>query len=107
MTLRAPELAPTSAAATQRVRVAWRWAAIVVAIAVLYLVYWRESWTVGANSDSASTALQAWDIVHGNILLHGWWMSDVSFYTTEIPQYVVLEAIFGLDPGVVHLAAAM
>jgi hypothetical protein len=107
MTLRAPELAPTSAAATPRVRAAWRWAAIVVAIALLYLVYWRESWTIGANSDSASTALQAWDVLHGNVLLHGWWMSDVSFYTTEIPQYVLLEAIFGLGPAVVHIAAAM
>jgi hypothetical protein len=107
MTTRAPELAPAQAPQTDRARKAWLWAAIVAAIVLMYVVYWRESWTVGANSDSASTALQAWDVLHGNTLLHGWWMSDVSFYTTEIPQYVILEAIFGLGPAVVHIAAAM
>jgi len=33
--------------------------------------------------------------------------SDVSFYTTELPQYMLIEAIRGLGPGVVNLAAAM
>ena len=41
------------------------------------------------NADGASNALQAWDMLHGNLLLHGWWLSDVSFYTTELPQYTL------------------
>ena len=78
-----------------------------VVIAILFFVYWRLSWSAAANSDSGSTALQAHDVVHGNWLLTGWWMSDVSFYTTEVPQYMLLELVFGLGPGVVHIAAAM
>jgi hypothetical protein len=78
-----------------------------VVIAILFFVYWRLSWSAAANSDSGSTALQAWNALHGNWLLRGWWMSDVSFYTTEIPQYMLLELMFGLGPGVVHVAAAM
>ncbi len=34
-------------------------------------------------------------------------MSDVSFYTTELPQYALIEAVGGLGPWVVHAAAAM
>jgi hypothetical protein len=74
---------------------------------VLFACYLRLSWTVPVNSDGASNALQAWDMLHGNLLLHGWWLSDVSFYTTELPQYALLELIFGLNPGVVHIAGAM
>ncbi len=59
------------------------------------------------DSDGASQALQAWDLLHGNVLLHGWWLSDVSFYTTELPQYVLVELVRGLNQDVVHVAAAM
>jgi hypothetical protein len=58
-------------------------------------------------SDGASNALQAWDMLHGNWLLRGWTMSDVSFYTTELPEYVAVEAVRGLTPDVVHVAAAV
>ena len=46
-------------------------------------------------------------MLHGNLLLHNWWVSDVSFYTTELPQYMLIEALAGLGPWVVHAAAAM
>jgi hypothetical protein len=46
-------------------------------------------------------------MLHGNLLLHGWLLSDVSFYTTELPQYMLIEAVRGLGPGVINLAAAM
>ena len=74
---------------------------------VLFLCYLRLSRTVPVNSDGASNALQAWDMLHGNLLLHGWWLSDVSFYTTELPQYMLIESVRGLGPDVVHVAAAM
>lgn len=91
---------------------AWRrragWAAgFAAAGVVLFLCYLRLSRTVPVNADGASNALQAWDMLHGNLLLHGWWLSDVSFYTTELPQYVLIEALTGLGPWVVHAAAAM
>jgi hypothetical protein len=63
--------------------------------------------TRAVNSDGASNALQAWDILHGNLLLHGWSLSDVSFYTTELPQYMLVELVRGLNQDVVHVAAAL
>jgi hypothetical protein len=45
-------------------------------------------------------------MLHGNVLLHGWWLSDVSFYTTELPEYVLVELVRGLNQDVVHVAAA-
>jgi hypothetical protein len=74
---------------------------------VLFLLYWRQSSWAPTNSDGASNALQAWDMLHGNLLLHGWRLSDVSFYTTELPQYMLIEALFGLGPWVVHVAGVM
>ena len=63
--------------------------------------------TRAVNSDGASQALQAWDMLHGNLLLRGWRLSDVSFYTTELPQYMLVELVRGLHADVVHVAAAM
>jgi hypothetical protein len=88
-------------------RWAGRAAVVVLAAAVLFVCYWRQSLTQPVSSDGAANALQAWDMLHGNLLLHGWLLSDVSFYTTELPQYMLIEAIRGLGPGVVNLAAAM
>ena len=73
----------------------------------LFLCYLRLSQATAVNSDGASNVLQAWDMLHGNPVLHGWWLSDVSFYTTELPQYVLVESVRGLGPDVVHVAAAM
>ena len=80
---------------------------VVVAAAVLYFCYWRQSQAVGLSSDGSGNVLQAWDMLHGNLLLSHWWVSDVSFYTTELPQYMLIEALTGLGPWVVHAAAAM
>ena len=63
--------------------------------------------TRAVNSDGASNALQAWDMLHGNLLLRGWSLSDVSFYTTELPQYMLVELVRGLNQDVVHVAAAL
>jgi hypothetical protein len=74
--------------------------------ALLFLGYLRVSWTVAATSDGAAQALQARDMLAGNWLLHGWTLSDVSFYTTELPEYVLVEAIRPFGLGVIHIAAA-
>jgi hypothetical protein len=73
----------------------------------LFTCYLHVSRTAAVNSDGASNALQAWDMLHGNLLLHGWQLSDVSFYTTELPEYMLIEWLRGLRPDVVHIAAAM
>jgi hypothetical protein len=76
-------------------------------VATLFFCYWRQSQSVPVPSDGAGNVLQAWDILHGNLLLRHWWVSDVSFYTTELPQYVLIEVLLGLGIQVVHVAAAM
>jgi hypothetical protein len=74
---------------------------------LLFAVYLRQARLVPASSDGAANARQAWDMLHGNVLLRGWSLSDVSFYTTELPQYALVEAVRGLNSGIVHVAAAM
>ena len=87
-----------------------RWTAVtayLLAGAALFTVYLRLSETSVANSDSANILLMGWDLLHGNLLLHGWYMSDVSFFPTEIPQYALLESFLGLHMQTAHVAAAM
>jgi hypothetical protein len=73
----------------------------------LFLVYLRLALTSAVSSDGASIALQAADMLHGNLLLHGWRVADVSFYTTELPQYMLIELVRGLSPDVIPIAGAM
>ena len=89
------------------VRAAWKVAVGALAVAALFVLYWRLSLLAPVDSDGAGNALQARDMLHGNLLLHHWWMTDVSFYTTELPQYMLIVAVLGLGPSVVHVAAAM
>jgi hypothetical protein len=81
--------------------------AVCGAAAGLFVCYLRLSATFAAGSDGASNALEAWDLLHGNWLLRGWTLTDVSFYTTELPEYALVELTHGLHPGVVHIAAAI
>jgi hypothetical protein len=81
--------------------------AIVLAVVVVFVAYLRVSRTYPENSDEANILLMSWDLLHGNLLLHGWYLSDVSFYPTELPQYAMLEALLGLHADTAHVAAAM
>jgi hypothetical protein len=87
-------------------RAAWP-AGLAVAAVVLFLCALREARSLTVGSDSASNALQAWAMLHGNLLLTGWHLSDVSFYTTELPEYMLVESVRGLRPDVVHECAAL
>src|SRR5580658_2725194 len=81
--------------------------AYLLAGAVLFVVYLRLSQTYQADSDSANILLMARDLLHGNLLLHGWFVSDVAFYPTELPQYALLESFLGAHFATAHVAAAM
>jgi hypothetical protein len=73
----------------------------------LFAAYLRQAQAVPVNSDGGSFALQAWDILHGNVLLGGWTTADLTFYTTELPQYALVELAHGLNADVIHIAGAM
>ena len=74
---------------------------------VLYLCYLALSRQEEVTSDGASIALQAWDMLHGNPLLRGWTATDVTFYTTEVPEWAVVEWVRGLNADVLHAGAAI
>ncbi len=78
-----------------------------LAATALMLSYLRIAGTTPVIADGAGNALQGWDMLHGNVLLHGWWATDVSFWTTELPQYALASAVAGLRPEVVHVCAAV
>jgi len=78
-----------------------------LAALVLWAAYIRLSQTFPTDSDGAGNAYQAWQVLHGNPLLRGWELSDVSFYTTELPQYMLVELVTGLNANVIHVAAGM
>jgi hypothetical protein len=84
---------------------------VVLAVAVFFFCYLRQSSSVPVSSDGSGNILQAWDMVHGNLLLRHWYSSDVSFYTTELPQYALIEALLahwlGIGAWIVHVGAAM
>jgi len=82
-------------------------AGFAVFAAALFAVYLPLSRTSPENSDQANILLAASDMLHGNLLLHGWYLTDVSFYTTEEPQYALLEIFFGVHANTAHIAAAM
>ncbi len=91
---------------TWLLRLAW-FVGIVGAGIGLYFCYLYVSRTARVGSDGASNALQAWDMLHGNPLLRGWTVTDVSFYTTELPEYMLVEAVRGLHADVLHVSAAI
>jgi hypothetical protein len=104
MTEASPRSGPRPAAWPVRLAASAGWLLLGLA---LYTCYLHLSRTAPTNSDGASNALQAWAMWHGNPLLRGWVLSDVSFYTTELPQYLLIELVRGLTPDVSHIAAAM
>ena len=80
---------------------------IATATVGLFAGYYRMALTVMTTADSAGNALQAFDLIHGNLLLHGWTVSDVSFYGVELFQFAAVEWVTGLNPRVSAASAAL
>ncbi|HUN32614.1 MAG TPA: hypothetical protein VMU95_11420 [Trebonia sp.] len=75
--------------------------------AVLFAVNLRLSQTTAANSDGASQALQAWDLLHGNPLQHGWITGDVAYYPNDVLAYALIILVHGLNADDVHWYGAL
>jgi hypothetical protein len=88
----------------RRVAEALAWVAGAAGVFALYLVIARVD---VLSSDPANNALQSWDLLHGNLTLHGWILGDVTFYTFELPIIAVTEAIFGLGSLAVQVGLAL
>ena len=85
----------------------WAAAAWIGGGVALFVILLRISLSNPANSDGANNALQAWDMLHGHVLLHGWIIGDASCYTFELPAYAIIEFFSGLTILVFHLGAAL
>ncbi len=88
----------------------WWWAGaalFLLVIVVLFDAYLHLSKTYSENSDEANILLMATDMLHGNVFLHGWNVSDVPFITTELPEMTLLVWLFGLHLNTAHIAAAV
>lgn len=87
-------------------RLAWTAATIVAAVA-LFCGYLFQSRTQPVNSDASSGVLLGWEMLHGNPLLHGWLLADVSFWTFEAPVDGLIGLVTGLHADVAHITAAL
>jgi hypothetical protein len=79
----------------------------IVGCAALFALYLRISFTGYVTSDGANNALQAWDMWHGHLLLHGWIIGDATYYTFDLPVLAVAEIFFGLGDLASHVASAV
>jgi hypothetical protein len=79
----------------------------VAAAPLLFTAYLLISRQLGVNSDGASNALQAREMLEGNLLLHGWTVTDVSFYTNELLLFMLVELVYGFHGDTTHATAAL
>ena len=94
---------------TRRRTAVWRLSAVAAVAALTIGLFWAyllQSRAQAANSDAAAMVLQGWDMAHGHLLLRGWFLSDVSFYTFEVPLDGLISVVYGLQSDVIHVAAA-
>ena len=82
-------------------------AAWAVGALALFAVLLRISLGSPTIADGANPALQAWDMLHGQGLLHGWIIADANYYTLELPLYALSEAAFGLHDLAGHVGSAL
>ncbi|MDQ2815776.1 MAG: hypothetical protein M3Z75_29000, partial [Actinomycetota bacterium] len=87
-----------------------RWPAAAAWVAgglVLFAFFLRISFGGRVDSDGANSALQAWDLVHGHLMLHGWIFGDATFYAFELPLNGTVELLFGMGNLAVHVSSAL
>jgi len=87
-----------------------RWQAVAAWVAgglVLFAFLLRISFGERVDSDGANSALQAWDLVHGHLMLHGWIMGDASFYAFELPLNGIVQLLFGVGNPAAHIGSAL
>jgi hypothetical protein len=89
------------------VRRPWAAAAWIIGCMALFAFYLRISFAGYVTSDGANSALQAWDMLHGHLLLHGWIIGSATYYTLDLPVLAVTEIFFGLGDLTSHVASAL
>ena len=85
----------------------WAAAAWAAGGLALFAFFLRISLGSRIDSDGANNALQAWDLLHGHVLLHGWVIGDATFYFLELPLLGIAELLFGMGTLALHVASAL
>lgn len=62
---------------------------------------------VGLDSDKANHLLQAKDIVEGNVFLKDWFLTGVTFLTTDLPYYILGYLLCGVSFRGVYVSAGL
>lgn len=81
--------------------------AMLLIAALFFALTLAVSLTKSWNADTSNVTLQGWDLVHGQVLLNGWWATDVNFYTFDLPIYGLSVLVFGLGGLAPHVAGAV
>lgn len=68
---------------------------VLVAVALLWTIYWAFAHTVAHNADNATALLEAHAMLAGNSLLRGWHLPADTFLTSDLPVYALSEWIAG------------
>lgn len=83
------------------------WTAMALVAAAFFALCLAQAIVGPWDADTAAVSLQGWDLVHGHVLLHGWWSSDVNFYTFDAPLYGLCALVLGLSNLSLHVAGAL
>ena len=76
-----------------------------ILLAALAVLYYQLSNTaiVFNSSDNASMVMQAKDVLHGNIFLKGWSLPSDTYYTIDLPFYVLAVLVLGVCELPMHV----
>jgi hypothetical protein len=69
---------------------------------VLVFLYGTMGRTFPAHSDDATGILEGDAFLHGNYLLRGWTVSNISYYTTDLPFYIIGVLFRGVHPSLLR-----
>src|SRR5579885_1567887 len=70
---------------------------LLLGFVAVFFVYLSVSHIIGSNSDNASIILEGQAMLHGNLLLHGWYLPPDSFITTEMALDALGSVFFSGD----------
>ncbi|MBC8143437.1 MAG: hypothetical protein H7Y38_18570, partial [Armatimonadetes bacterium] len=73
----------------------------------LLFVYRRYSLTFGTGDDHANMLLEGEAFLRGNYLLSHWYLTTVTWYTTDIMLYAIGIRLRGMDPVLMHEVPAV
>lgn len=80
--------------------------ALVAGVLYIGFVTWLCSF-ITIDSDKANHLLQAYDIVHGNLFLEDWYMTGITFWTTDLIFYELAAILAGISRNAIYIAGGL